>query len=64
MDWAGIFGTLKEGGYEGCVTMESFVRMGNHEICVWRNIVQDVSIEAMIQAAADGANFVRGMLQK
>lgn len=65
MDWDGIARAVKAAGYTGFLTMEPFVLTSApnaHRICVWRDMRQDTSIEALIQDARIGGQFLREKL--
>lgn len=55
LNWAEIFGTLKEIEYEGRIVSEPFPNMGGEvgrDIKVWRNLLEDNSEEALDAEAA------------
>ncbi|MBQ4473963.1 MAG: sugar phosphate isomerase/epimerase [Lachnospiraceae bacterium] len=62
MNWDAIMGAVKESGYTEFITMEPFMKMGNTEICCWRDLSHGADLEQMISDAAAGANFLRSKL--
>lgn len=63
LDWTGFFGTLKQIGYEGMITMEPFLVPGlpvSSKICVWRDLSGQADPEQFIEKVRAGAEFVRG----
>ncbi len=62
MPWADVFGTLKQVGYEGYITMEPFVTVGHRaalNVCVWRDLSGGASLDTLVSDARAGAEFVR-----
>jgi len=62
LDWAGIFGTLNEVGYDGLITMEPFIVQGlpiSSRICVWRDLSNGVDSQGFIDNVSKGAAFIR-----
>ena len=65
MDWDAIAGAVRDAGYTGFLTMEPFVLTSApnaHRICVWRDMVKDQSIDALINDAKIGGQFLRAKL--
>ena len=63
MDWEGFFGTLRDIGYEGMITMEPFLVQGlpiSSKICVWRDLSREAAPEGFIDMVRTGAGFIRG----
>lgn len=63
MDWTGLFGTLRDIGYEGMITLEPFLVQGlpiSSKICVWRDLSRQADPEAFADMIRTGAGFVRG----
>ncbi len=62
MDWASIFGTLQDVGFEGPITMEPFVLMGSplaYDIGVWRDISEGKNSAQLAADVATGIRFIR-----
>lgn len=62
IDWPSLGRTLKEIGYDGTVTIESVVAfedMGTYNFRLWRNLIDDTSMEGRIRAMRDGLGFLR-----
>lgn len=62
IDWDGIFGTLREVGYEGLITMEPFMVEGlgiSCRICLWRDLTDGATPAQFIENGSCGVNFVR-----
>ena len=62
MDWAAIFGALKEGGYTGNVVMEPIVTMGTaaaYDVGLWRDLTYGAQLPQMIENIAVGGRFIR-----
>ena len=63
MDWEGFFGTLRDIGYEGMITMEPFLVQGlpiSSKICVWRDLSRQADPEGFADMIRTGAGFIRG----
>ena len=63
--WAEIGAALKEIGYDGCVVMEPFVRMGGkvgEDIKVWRELEPGITEEKMDADAKEALEFQRKVL--
>lgn len=66
MPWQEIGQVLKEIKYEGPVVMEPFVMQGGQvgkDICVWRDLFDDTSREALNQEAKASLHFLRQSFQ-
>lgn len=62
MDWPAIFGTLKDIGYDGLITMEPFIVEGlpiSSRICVWRDLSQGMDADGFIENVRQGVKFIR-----
>lgn len=62
MDWAAIFGAIREIGYDGLITMEPFLVEGlpiSSRICVWRDLSQRADTQGFIENVRKGAAFIR-----
>ncbi len=65
--WREIHDALQDVGYNGAVVMEPFVIPGGtvgKDIRIWRNIVEDISEEALDRDAREALIFQRYMLGK
>lgn len=61
VDWDGIMEALADGGYSGCVGMESFVEVSPAmagATCIWRRLAEDTD-----QSLAEGLAFLRELEQ-
>ena len=66
IDWKEVFGALKEIGYKGRIVSEPFVKMGGEvgkDIYVWRNLMSDVSEEALDKEAKYLLDFTKEMMK-
>ncbi len=66
IDWKEIFGALKEINYQGRIVSEPFVKMGGEvgrDIYVWRNLMPDVSEEALDKEAKYLLDFTKDMMK-
>ncbi|MBE5744108.1 MAG: sugar phosphate isomerase/epimerase [Clostridiales bacterium] len=66
IDWKEIFGALKEINYQGRIVSEPFVKMGGEvgrDIYVWRNLIDDVSEEALDKEAKYLLDFTKDMIK-
>ena len=66
IDWKEIFDALKEINYQGRIVSEPFVKMGGEvgrDIYVWRNLIDDVSEEALDNEAKYLLNFTKDMMK-
>ncbi len=66
IDWNEVFGALKEIGYKGRIVSEPFVKMGGEvgrDIYVWRNLMDDVSEEALDKEAKYLLDFTKSMME-
>lgn len=66
IDWKEVFGALKEIGYKGRIVSEPFVKMGGEvgrDIYVWRNLMDDVSEEALDKEAKYLLDFTKSMME-
>ena len=64
-DWRDIGAALRDIGYDKTVVMEPFVMSGGQvggDIKVWRNLMDDVSGEALDREARESVKFLRGVL--
>lgn len=62
LDWAGIFGAIRETEYDGLITMEPFVVEGlpiSSRICVWRDLSGQAGPREFIENARRGVAFIR-----
>ncbi len=62
IDWSKVGKTLKEIGYDGFVTMEAVVAFddeASYNLRVWRNLIDDTSIESRIEAMKKGILFLK-----
>ena len=65
VNWAEIGKALREAGYDkaaGTVTMEcvfTFDDMATYNFKMWRDLVEDVSMEGRIRKMAEGINFLK-----
>ena len=62
MDWASIFGTLKDVEFDGPIIMEPFVLMGfplAYDIGVWRDISHGKNSAQLAEDVATGIRFIR-----
>ena len=60
--WRTLFNTIREIEYQGHIVMEPFVRMGiptAMNACVWRDLTANHTVEAFMNDAAAGAEFIR-----
>ena len=67
LDWDEIFGALAEIGYQGRIVSEPFVVAGGQvgrDIYVWRNLIDEVSEEAIDNEAKFLLEFEKKMIQK
>lgn len=65
MNWEETLGTLKEGGYQGAVTLEPLVSADTPDAGtyhVWRDLLQDTSRPALLTAARQSIGFLRSKL--
>ena len=66
IDWKEIFGALKEINYQGRIVSEPFVKMGGEvgrDIYVWRNLMSDVSEQALDKEAKYILDFAKEMMK-
>ncbi len=66
IDWKEVFGALKDIGYDGRIVSEPFVKMGGEvgrDIYVWRNLMEDVSEQALDKEAKYILEFTKSMMQ-
>lgn len=62
IDWTGIGGMLKEIGFTGNVVMEPFVSKGGQvgkDIKIWRQLLEDGSVEVLDRDAAASVTFLK-----
>ena len=67
LDWDEIFGALAKINYQGRIVSEPFVVAGGkvgRDICVWRNLIDEVSEEAIDREAKYLLNFEQNMIWK
>ena len=65
MDWPGIFGAIRDSGYEGLITMEPFLVDGlpiSSRICVWRDLRNGIDGEGFVDNVRKGAQFIRSFM--
>lgn len=62
--WKEIMGALREVNYEGCVTMEPFVRMGGRvgeDIKVWRDLSNNATEAELDEAAGKSLIYLKSL---
>lgn len=67
IDWDSFFGALKDIGYEGLITLESFVIPWTpiaSQIGVWRELLPNRSKESLTDDAKNGILFVRRQMME
>ena len=65
MDWTGIFGAVKKGGYDRTISIEPFVIMDSPFALSgksWRDLVPDTSAKGLIESASKSIQFIRSKL--
>lgn len=67
MNWDSVAKVLSDINYDGCIVIEPFVKTGGpvaKDVKLWRNILEDVSEEALDRYAFESIEFLRHKFQK
>ncbi len=62
VDWTGIGKALKDTEYDGTVVLEPFYKFGGlqgHNMRMWRDLDEDLSIENRVKLAREGIGYIK-----